>query len=390
MVNFSFCNPCEIVFGKDTENQAGALVKKHGGSKVMLHYGGGSIKKSGLYDRVVASLKQENIPFIELGGVEPNPRWSLAKQGADMCREQGVDFILAVGGGSVIDSSKAMAAQVVSGGDVWEDNYIKGDAITKSLPVGTVLTIPAAGSEMSNSAVITNWDTRIKTFAAGPAMVPVFSIMNPVLTYTLPPYQVACGAADMMAHMMERYFTQVENVLLTDRLFEGAMKTLLELAPKALSDPENYGERSELMWVGTVAHNDFLGCGREGDWASHDMEHELSALYDIAHGAGLAIIFPAWMKYVCRFGMARFERFATHVMGVNPAGKTQEAIVAEGIEALERFFANMGLATRLSQVDIKLDRIGDMARKACVRYGSIGGFRELLEEDIRAVYTLAE
>ncbi len=390
MKNFTFCNPCEIVFGKDTETQIGRLIKKHGGHKVMLHYGGGSIKKGGLYDRVIAVLRQENIPCIELGGVEPNPRWSLALRGAQMCRDEGVDFILAVGGGSVIDSAKAMAAQVVYEGDVWADFYVGNAEIIRSLPVGTVLTIPAAGSEMSNSSVITHWDTQTKTFAAGPKMTPVFSVMNPELTYTLPPYQVACGAADILAHMMERYFTQEPNVMLTDRLFEGSMRTLLELAPKALTDPTNYGQRAELMWVGTVAHNDFLGCGRVGDWASHDIEHELSALYDIAHGAGLAIVFPAWMKYVCHRGMARFERFATHVMGVNMDGKTRETVVAEGISALEDFFSSMGLATRLSQLELVPDRAAEMARKACLRYGSVGNFQCLQEPDVEAIYQLAK
>jgi len=388
MINFTFHNPCEIVFGPDTETQAGALVKKHGGHKVLLHYGGGSIKKSGLYDRVVESLNKESIPYAELGGVQPNPRWSLALRGVEMCKSQGCDFILAVGGGSVIDSAKAIAAQAVYAGDLWADCYVGDRFITEALPIGTVLTIPAAGSEMSDSSVITNEESGLKLGAMCPGAIPVFSILNPVLSYTLPPYQAACGAADMLAHMMERYFTQEPDVTLTDRMLEGAMKTVIRLAPEALSRPEDYGVRAELMWAGTVAHNNFLSCGRIGDWASHGMEHELSALYDIAHGAGLAIVIPAWMKTVCRYGMARFARFAVHVMDVDPFGKTNKQVVAEGIAALEAFYAQIGLPTRFSEAGLPSDRIGEMAEKAA-RKGSLGNFERLDKEEILSVYRTA-
>jgi len=388
MVDFTFRNSCEIVFGRDTECQVGALVKKYGGRKVLLHYGGGSIKKSGLYDRVTEALRREGILFEELGGVQPNPVWSLVLEGVSMCRERGLDFILAVGGGSVIDSAKAIATKLVYDGDLWADCFIGLKKVTNALPVGTVLTIPAAGSEMSESMVITREEVGFKAGAGGQAIIPVFSILNPVLTYTLPPYQVACGAADMLAHMMERYFTQVRHVTVSDRMLEGAMKSVVKLAPLAQRQPENYDIRAELMWAGTVAHNNFLGCGRIGDWASHGMEHQLSALYGIAHGAGLAIVIPAWMKYVCESDMARFARFATHVMDIDPEGKQEHAVVAEGISALEAFYAEIGLPTRFSEAGIPSDHVDELSRMACIK-GPVGRFQPLEEEDIKAIYKLA-
>ncbi len=388
MQNFSFQSTTEIVFGKDTESQVADLIRKYGGSRVLLHYGGGSIKKSGLYDRVVKALKDGGLYFVELGGVVPNPRWSLVQEGDRLCRAERLDFILAVGGGSVIDSTKAMAAQVVSDKNVWDHHYMVKNPVEQSLPFGTILTIPAAGSEMSNSAVITNTDVAIKTHAFGPAMLPKFSIMNPVNTYTMPAFQVACGATDIMAHMMERYFTRDTGVDVSDRLLEGAMKSLIFTAPRALKEPENYEVRAELMWLGTVAHNNFLGCGRTEDWASHAMEHELSALYDIAHGAGLAIVFPAWMKYVNQEQPSRFVQFANRVFSVGGQLNDSAAIVEAGIEALEAWFRKLGMATRLSELNLPTDAFEEMAKKACV-YGPVGGFKPLGEKDVVEVYKLA-
>lgn len=387
MLDFTFLNPCEIVFGRGAEHNAGALVRKHGGTKVLLHFGGGSIKKSGLYDRVTASLKQEGLPYVELSGVRPNPRWSLVEEGSRLCRAERVDFILAVGGGSVIDSAKTIAAQTIHAGNAWEDFFLGDAPIDKALPLGTVLTIPAAGSEMSDSAVISNMDTALKLSCAGPALIPRFSLMNPELTYTLPPYQIACGASDILAHMMERYFTREPDVSVTDRLLEGAMKALVELAPRVLKTPEDYAVRAELMWVGTVAHNNFLGCGRQADWASHAMEHELSALYDIAHGAGLAIVFPAWMKYVHGAAPAKFTQFFTRVFDVDAAGLTDEQVFARGVAALETFYTVLGLPVRLAAAGVTDDRRAEMAKKACSS-GGIGSFKRLDAGDAEAIYAL--
>ncbi|MGL5379570.1 iron-containing alcohol dehydrogenase, partial [Clostridium sp.] len=296
MINFSFKNSTEIIFGKDTEKQIGKEVKKYA-DKILLHYGGGSIKANGLYDTIINSLKESNIEVIELSGVKPNPRVSLVREGIKACREHNIDFILAVGGGSVIDSAKAISAGVNYDGDVW-DLFLGAPINHKCVKLATILTIPAAGSETSAGTVITNEDGLYKKSTGHPDLRPIFSIMNPELTYSLPKYQTACGVADMLAHVMERYFTNESNVDLTDRLCEGTMKSIIENGLKVINNPKDYDLRSEIMLAGMVAHNDSLSMGRIGDWASHDIEHELSGIYDIAHGAGLSIIFPAWMKYV--------------------------------------------------------------------------------------------
>jgi len=298
--NFIFLNPTRIIFGKGTENLVGAETKKHA-DKVLLHYGGGSIKKIGLYDTVVKSLKEAGVEFTELAGVQPNPRLSLVRQGIEICRKEGIRFILAVGGGSAIDSAKAIAVGVPYDGDVW-DFYIGKAKVKEALPVGVVLTIPAAGSEASPSSVITNEDGWYKRGLTTDRIFPRFSILNPELTYTLPNYQTACGAADIMAHIMERYFTNTKDVELTDRLCESTMKTLINNVPKALANPTDYAARAEIMWTATVAHNNLLGTGRDEDWASHDIEHEISGIYDIAHGAGLAIVFPVVIGVVLGSG----------------------------------------------------------------------------------------
>jgi len=291
MNNFSFQNATKIIFGKGTEENVGEETKLHA-DKVLLHYGGGSIKQSGLYDRVTASLKKSGVAFVELSGVKPNPRLSLVKEGIKICRDNGIKFILAVGGGSVIDSAKAIAVGVPYSGNVWDFYDGKGTP-KEALKVATVLTIPAAGSESSPSSVISDDEKQLKRGLTVEIIRPVFSIMNPELTYTLPAYQTACGAADIMAHIMERYFTNTTDVELTDRLCEATMKTLINNVPQILKKPDDYASRADVMWTGCVAHNDILGTGREGDWGSHMIEHEISAIYDVAHGAGLAVVFPA-------------------------------------------------------------------------------------------------
>ncbi|WP_163195827.1 iron-containing alcohol dehydrogenase [Clostridium thermarum] len=389
MENFVFHNPTKIIFGKGTESSVGAEVKNYT-DRILLCYGGGSIKKTGLYDRVISSLKENNIEYVELSGVQPNPRLSLVQEGIKLCRENDINFILAVGGGSVIDTAKAIAVGVPYEGNVW-DFYIGKAQVKTALPVGTVLTIPAAGSESSNSSVITNEEGWFKKGLTTHHIYPVFSILNPELTYTLPAYQTACGVADMMAHIMERYFTNVKNVDLTDRLCEATLRTIINYAPKAIANPEDYTARAEVMWAGTVAHNNMLETGRIGDWASHGIEHELSAIYDIAHGAGLSIIFPAWMKYVYKHDINRFVQFAVRVWDVDLSYTSLEEVVLEGIGRITKFFRSIGLPVTLRDANITEDRFEEMADK-CTNYGkwTLGNFVKLGREDIINIYKLAK
>ena len=387
MRNFNYKNGTELIFGKETENQVGSLVKNYA-SKILLHFGGGSIKKSGLYDKIIASLKKENIEVFELGGVKPNPRVSLVREGINICRENNIDFILAVGGGSVIDSSKAIAAGVNYEGDVW-DLFLGTPINHKCLSVATVLTIPAAGSETSTGSVITNEDGLYKRSIGHPTLRPVFSILNPELTYTLPKYQTSCGIADMFAHILERYFTNEPNVDLTDRLCEGTMKAIIDNALRLNIDPMDYNARAEIMLSGTVAHNDSLSMGRLGDWASHDIEHELSGIYDIAHGAGLSIIFPAWMKFVYKHDVNRFAQFANRVFNIDININNLEETALKGIEALENFFTEIELPTRLSHVGIDDSRIAEMAKKLVAHSDHAGNFVEIREKEAYEIYKLA-
>ncbi|MBN2617111.1 MAG: iron-containing alcohol dehydrogenase [Spirochaetales bacterium] len=386
MNNFIFKNGTKVIFGKSTEELVGIEVKKYT-DKVLLHYGGGSIKRTGLYDTIIKSLDEHNIEVFELGGVKPNPRLTLVQEGIDLCRSKNIDFILAVGGGSVIDSAKAIGVGVNYEGNVW-DFYDYKTSPEKSINLGVILTIPAAGSETSPSSVITNEKERLKRGVTADCMRPEFAILNPELTYTLPDYQTACGAADMLAHVMERYFVQTEDVRFTDRLCEATMKTIIEQAEKLIYDTESYAARSELMWCGTVAHNDILDTGRGGDWASHSMEHEISAMNDIAHGAGLAIVFPAWMKYVYRENKGKFLQFTTRVFNIDQNFDDPDETILKGIKALETFFTNIGLPTRLSDIEFDESLIPEMAQKATLN-GPIGSFKSLLKDDVEKIYNLA-
>jgi alcohol dehydrogenase YqhD (iron-dependent ADH family) len=387
MENFTFHNPTRIVFGKGTEAETGRETARYS-RRVLLHYGGGSIKKSGLYDRVCASLKSEGVDFVELGGVKPNPRLSLVREGIRLCREKRLDFILAVGGGSVIDSAKAIGVGVRADGDVW-DFYLKKHPVTEMLPVGVVLTIPAAGSESSSSSVVTNEEGWFKRDIGGECLRPKFAVMNPELTFTLPPYQTACGAADIMAHVMERYFTRVPEVDFTDRLCEATLRTIIENVPVALAEPEDYDARAQIMWASTIAHNDLLSTGRIGDWASHQIEHELSGIYDVAHGAGLAVTFPAWMRHVYKNDVGRFARFAVNVWGVEPRFDWPERTALEGIARTKGFFRDIGLPTSLPELGIKDDRLEEMARKATAA-GPVGNFVKLGRDDVVSIYRMAQ
>jgi alcohol dehydrogenase YqhD (iron-dependent ADH family) len=389
MNNFTFYSPTYFVFGRKTDNEAGHYVKRFGGSKVLIHYGGGSVKRTGLLDRVKESLNAEDIPFIELGGVKPNPRSGLVYEGIELCRREGVDFILAVGGGSTIDSSKAIAAGVKYNGDFWDLFSVKG-TIKDALPVGTILTIAAAGSEGSSDVVITQEKGMYKRGASGEAIRPIFSILNPELTFTLPPAQTANGIADIMAHVFERYFTNTKDVEVTDRICEAVLLTMVKESPKVIENPCDYEARANIMWAGMVAHNNLCGVGREQDWSSHAMEHELSALYDVAHGAGLAVMFPAWMKYVMKQDVSRFAQIAVRLWGCSMDFANPEATALEGIHRLEAFWSSLGLPTNFAELGAKEEDIPYMVKNIGLKEGEhIGSFVPLYSEDIEKIYRLA-
>jgi len=387
MQNFEYCNKTKIIFGKDTENQAGSETAKYA-KRILLHHSGNSAVKSGLIDKIKKSLKSAGVEWVELTGVMPNPRLSLVKEGVNIVKKEKLEFILAVGGGSVIDSAKAVAVGSVNDGDLW-DFFERKKTADKALPVGTVVTIPAAGSESSISCVITNEEGPWKRGINFQCIRPAFSIMNPELTYTLPPYQTACGITDMMAHIMERYFTKVQHVELTDELCEGALRTIIRNARKIFSGGEkNYDARAEIMWAGTLAHNGLLDTGRLGDWASHALDHELSALFDLAHGAGLAIIFPAWLRYNIKEDTPRLARFAAKVWGVDGAFYDYEQAALEGVLRMENFFRSIGMPIRFNDANIDPAKIPEMAKRA-VHFGAIGNYRKLEEKDAEAIYKLA-
>jgi alcohol dehydrogenase len=385
MENFVFANPTRIIFGKGTENQVGQELK--GCKKVLLHYGENSIKRSGLYERVTASLRAGGVEWVELSGVKPNPLLSLVVEGIRICRDEGVDFILAVGGGSVIDSAKAIAAGACYAGDVW-DFYTNRASPQAALPVGVILTIAAAGSESSNSSVITKAEGQHKRPLNNALLYPRFAILNPELTFTLPPYQTACGISDICAHILERYFTKAQNVDLTDRLCEASLKAMIHYGPRALANPGDYAARAEVMWTGAIAHNGVLGTGRVPDWGTHMIEHEISGIYDVTHGAGLAVVFPAWMQYTVHEDLGRFVQFAQRVWDVEDGSGDPEQIALEGIARMKRFFASLGMPVSLKELNIGSDCFEEMAAKA-VQYGPIGQFKKLKTEDVLEILKLA-
>ena len=389
MENFYFYSPTAFAFGKDTENEAGALVKKFGGTKVLIHYGGGSVVRSGLLDRVKASLEKEGIPFAELGGVKPNPRSGLVYEGIDLCRKENIDFILAVGGGSTIDSSKAIAAGVVYDGDFWD--FYEGKRVEKALPIGTVLTIAAAGSEGSPDSVITKEEGMLKRGASGDAIRPKFSILNPALTETLPPYQSAAGITDIMAHLYERYLTNTKEVEVTDRLIEALLLTMKHEGIRVIEDPHNYEARANIMWAGMMAHNNSCGVGRSQDWNSHTIEHELSALYDCAHGAGLAVTMPAVFRYVYKHDVMRFAQVAVRVWGCQMDFANPEKTALEGIDALQNYLCSLGMPKNFEELGAKKEDIPKLVNVLCRtsgRNGSISGFVTLNEEDCTKIYEM--
>ncbi len=388
MNNFTFCSPTYFVFGKNTETEAGHYVRRFGGTKVLIHYGGGSVVRSGLLDRVKASLDQEKIAYVELGGVQPNPRSGLVYQGIDLCRQEGVDFILAVGGGSAIDSAKAIAAGAVYDGDFWD--FYEGKPVTKALKVATVLTIAAAGSEGSGDTVITKEEGMLKRGMGSDQLRPVFSILNPELTATLPAYQTAAGATDIMAHVFERYFTNTRDVEITDRLCEAVLLTMIKEVPRVIQEPDNYEARANIMWAGMVAHNNLVGVGRDQDWSSHMIEHELSALYDVAHGAGLAVIFPAWMTYVYKQDVMRFAQIAERVWGCHMNYMNPEETALEGIQRLKWFLSSIGMPVNFLELGAKEEDIPYLVETMGLgEHETIGSFRELGSKDVESIYRLA-
>ena len=389
MNNFEFYSPTCFVFGKDTETSAGEYVKRFGGSKVLIHYGGGSAVRSGLLDRIKESLSKESIAFIELGGVKPNPRSGLVYEGIDLCKKENVDFILAVGGGSVIDSSKAIAAGAVYDVDFWD--YYSGKRIEKALSVGTVLTIAAAGSEGSPDSVITKEEGMLKRGASGDAIRPKFSILNPALTQTLPAYQTAAGITDILAHLYERYLTNTEEVEVTDRLIEGLLLTMIHEGPRVISDPDNYEARANIMWAGTMAHNNSCGVGRSQDWNSHNIEHELSALYDCAHGAGLAVTMPAVFSYTMSHNVMRFAQAAVRIWGCQMDFAHPEVTAKAGIEAFRNFLISIGMPKNFEELGAKeedIPKLVDVLLHGNGREGTITGFVTLNEEDCTKIYKL--
>lgn len=389
MDNFSFYAPTYFAFGKDTENETGKLVKRFGGSKVLIHYGGGSVIRSGLLDRVKKSLESEGITYVELGGVKPNPRSGLVYEGIDLCRKESVDFVLAVGGGSSIDSAKAIAAGAIYDGDFWD--YYEGKLVEKALPIGTVLTIAAAGSEGSPDSVITKEEGMFKRGATGEAFRAKFSILNPALMQTLPPFQTACGITDIIAHLYERYLTNTAEVETTDRMIEALIMAMIHEGPRVIEDPDNYQARANIMWAGMMAHNNSCGVGRTQDWTSHDIEHELSALYDCAHGAGLAVVMPAVFTYNMNHDVMRFAKIANRVWGCAMDFEHPQRTAKAGIEALRQFLISIGMPKNFAELGAREEDIEKLAHTACYGNngsGRLGGFVSLTEEDVANIYRL--
>ena len=392
MLNFNYYNKTRIIFGKDTHKEVGQHLKPHA-KKVLLHYGGKSIKSNGVYNDVVESLQSNGIEFVELSGVKPNPRVSLVREGIELCKKENVDFILAVGGGSVIDSSKAIAIGVKAENDVW-DYFEKGLEIKSALPLATILTIPAAGSESSTGTVITNEEKQLKLSCGAEFLRPEFSIINPEIYYSLPENQISNGVCDMMSHIMERYFTNTLHTDLTDGLCETTLKTIMKNGLVLKENNRDYNAWAEIAFAGNIAHNGLLGLGREQDWASHQIEHELSAIYDVAHGAGLAVVTIAWMKYVYKTNLSMFVQFAVNVMGVEGSFRDEESIALEGINKLKEFFVKMGLPVTLGELDIDDSNLEIMAKKATNfndgEEVKLGGLKRLGWEDVLAIYKLAK
>ncbi len=382
MFDFKYFAPTKVLFGKNTESKVADLIKEFGGTKVLIHYGGGSVVRSGLLKRVKDTLDSAGISYVELGGAVPNPHLGLVYEGIELCRKEGVDFLLAIGGGSAIDSAKAIGYGLANEGDVW-DYYDYKRKVTGSVPLGVILTIAATGSEMSDSSVITKEEGLVKRGYSSDFGRPKFAILNPELTMTLPDYQTACGCTDIMMHTMERYFTNGGNMEITDALAEGLLRTVKKNAIILRDDPKNYDARAEVMWAGSLSHNGLTGCGNDGgDWMTHKLEHELGGLYDVAHGAGLAAIWGSWARYVYKNCLHRFKRFALNVMDVENTG-SDEDIALRGIEAMEDFYRSIGMPTNLRELGVNAtdEDLVLMAHKCAVGVGGEMGSAKVLNEE---------
>lgn len=389
MENFTFCSPTNFVFGKGTEEKVGELCSKYGAKKILIVYGGGSVVRSGLLDRVKDSLTKAGLVYTELGGVKPNPEDDKVREGIKMVRDEGIDFLLPVGGGSTIDTAKGIACGALYDGDFW-DFYVGKSVIQKAMPVGVVLTIPAAGSEGSGNSVITNTSTMQKLSLRCPDHLrPVFSIMNPELTFTLSPYQTACGICDMMVHIFERYFTNSEAVGISDRLCEGILESIMEEAPKVMADPENYDARANLMWAGNIAHNGTCGIGRIEDWSSHFIEHEISSMYGVTHGAGLSVIFPAWMEFTSKINPSKAKQLSIRVLGVSP-NYLNDDVIALGINKLREFWKSLGLPVTMHELGVDNPDIDALVRNLHANKGEIiGNYVPLTKDMTRQILELA-
>ena len=391
MQTFQYFTPTKVVFGKGTEEQVGELVKEQNATKVLIHYGGGSARKSGLLDRVEASLQAEGIRYVTLGGAVPNPRLSKVYEGIKLGRKEGVDFILAVGGGSVVDSAKGISYGIPYEGDVW-DFYLKKSLPQINIPLGVVLTMAATGSEMSDSSVVTKEEGWLKRSAKSDLGRPKFAILNPELTYTLPEYQTMSGCVDIMMHTMERYFSHETDTELVDAMAEGLLRTVMQSARVLLEEPCNYEARSEVMWAGSLSHNGLTGCGRKGDWACHQLEHELGGMFDVAHGAGLSAVWGSWARYVYKEDVARFVKFAVNVMGITENVEAPEETALAGIKALEDFFRSIRMPVSISQLgqDISEEQIRELAYKCSFQETrTIGGIKSLNRQDMENIYKMA-
>ena len=392
MFDFKYFTPTKVLFGKNTEDKVADLIQEFGGKKVLIHYGGGSVIRSGLMQKVTDKLDAAGIKYVKLGGAVPNPRLSLVYEGIDLCKKEGLDFILALGGGSAIDSAKAIGYGVMNDGDVW-DLYDYKKQAKACMPLGVILTLAATGSEMSDSSVITKEEGLVKRGYSSDFCRPRFAILNPELTMTLPDYQTACGCTDIMMHTMERYFTNGGNMELTDSMAEALLRTVKENAKILARDPKNYDARAEVMWAGSLSHNGLTGCGNDGgDWMTHKLEHELGGLYDVAHGAGLAAIWGSWARYVYKNCLQRFKRYAINVMGIEPNAGSDEEIALKGIEAMEDFYREIKMPTNLRELGVNAtdDDLMLMAHKCAVGVnGGKGSARFLKEEDMLEIYKMS-
>ena len=392
MFDFKYFTPTKVMFGKNAEDKVAQLIQEFGGKKVLIHYGGGSVIRSGLMQKVTDQLDKAGIPYVKLGGAVPNPRLSLVYEGIELCKKEGIDFLLAVGGGSAIDSAKAIGYGVMNDGDVW-DLYDYKKQAKASMPLGVILTLAATGSEMSDSSVITKEEGLVKRGYSSDYGRPKFAILNPELTMTLPDYQTACGCTDIMMHTMERYFTNGGNMELTDSMAEALLRTVKEQAKILVKDPNNYEARAEVMWAGSLSHNGLTGCGNDGgDWMTHKLEHELGGLYDVAHGAGLAAIWGSWARYVYKDCLPRFKRYAINVMGVPANAGTDEEIALKGIEAMEDFYREINMPTNLKELGVNAtdEDLALMAHKCAVGVNGAKGSAKLLhEEDMLAIYKMS-